>query len=287
MSSLFPLLLCVVAHQVVAGDSPPLNQLKGHFFLLIIVSASFFGVTERLPLLFWFFSMNAFQRLRQQRLAKATKPFNARGGSIARCEGCGLPTVQCACALKPEGMPQAAFCLLMYDTEPMKPSNTGRLIADIFPHDTYAFMWSRTEVDEGLLALLADPTYSPVVVFPESYVQEGERVVIRTVETLPNRPLYILLDGTWSEARKMFRKSPYLEQFPVVSVQPQTLSAYRLRIASNENQLCTAEVACCLLQQQGDIAASTMLHDWFSLFRQRYLTIKPHHQQFLTDISSA
>jgi DTW domain-containing protein YfiP len=58
-------------------------------------------------------------------------------------------------------------------------------------------------------------------------------------------------------------------------------------VASNENQLCTAEVAYCLLQQQGDITASTMLHDWFSLFRQRYLTIKPHHQQFLTDISSA
>jgi len=53
--------------------------------------------------------MNAFQRLRQQRLAKATKPFNARGGSIARCEGCGLPVVQCACALKPEGCAESSL----------------------------------------------------------------------------------------------------------------------------------------------------------------------------------
>jgi DTW domain-containing protein YfiP len=227
--------------------------------------------------------MNAFQRLRQQRLAKATKPFNARGGSISRCEGCGLPTVQCACELMPKGKPNAAFCLLMYDTEPMKPSNTGRLIADIFPDDTYAFLWSRTEVDASLLALINDPAYSPVVVFPESYVELGTREVISATATLVKKPLYILLDGTWSEARKMFRKSPYLDQFPVISVQPQTLSAYRLRVASHENQLCTAEVAGCLLQQQGDLVAASMLQDWFTLFRQRYLTIKPHHQHFLIE----
>jgi DTW domain-containing protein len=227
--------------------------------------------------------MNAFQRLRQQRLAKSTKPFNARGGSISRCEGCGLPSVQCACALMPKGVPDAVFCLVMYDTEPMKPSNTGRLIADIFPDNTYAFLWSRTDVDSGLLALINDPAYSPVVVFPESYVRLEEREVISTTTLLAKKPLYILLDGTWSEARKMFRKSPYLDRFPVISVQPQTLSAYRLRVASHDNQLCTAEVAGCLLQQQGDFTAATMLQDWFTVFRQRYLTIKPHHQHFLTD----
>ena len=222
--------------------------------------------------------MNAFQLLRQQRLARATKPFNARGGSIVRCEGCGLPVHLCACELKPQGVPNAAFCLLMYDAEPLKPSNTGRLIADVFPHDTHAFLWSRMEVDEKLLALLNDPAYSPVVVFPDSYVTDEERVVLSSTETLKTRPLYILLDGTWREASKMFRKSPYLNQFPVISVQPETLSTYRLRVAAHDNQLCTAEVACCLLQQQGDTTSSVLLHQWFSLVRERYLKIKPHHK---------
>lgn len=210
----------------------------------------------------------------------STRPFQARGGSIIRCEGCGLPEIHCACHLKPSAIPDADFCLLMYDTEPMKPSNTGRLIADVFPENTSAFLWSRTNPDDALLALLNNPDFSPVVVFPDSYVrEEEERVTLTSTAALPKRPLYILLDGTWSEARKMFRKSPYLDQFPVISVQPETLSAYRLRVAAHDNHLCTAEVAGCLLQQQGDLAAATILQQWFALFRERYLRVKSHHRK--------
>lgn len=60
---------------------------------------------------------------------------------------------------------KSRFCLLMFDTEPMKPSNTGRLIADILP-DTVAFQWSRTEPSQDLLDLVQNPDYQPMVVFP-------------------------------------------------------------------------------------------------------------------------
>ncbi len=56
-----------------------------------------------------------------------------------------------------------------------------------------------------------------------------------------------MLDGTWPEARKMFRKSPYLDNLPVISVDLSRLSAYRLREAQAEGQYCTAEVAIALL----------------------------------------
>ena len=64
----------------------------------------------------------------------------------------------------------------MFDTEPMKPSNTGRLIADTLP-DTEAFQWSRTEPPQALLDLVADPQYQPMVVFPASYA-DAERQVL-------------------------------------------------------------------------------------------------------------
>lgn len=44
-------------------------------------------------------------------------------------------------------------------------------------------------------------------------------------------PLFIMLDGIPPEARKMFRKSPYLDNLPVISVDLSRLSAYRLREA--------------------------------------------------------
>lgn len=221
--------------------------------------------------------MNAVQRLCAYRKSISTRPFRARGSSLIRCEGCGLAKEHCACDLKPTSPVQAAFCLIMYDTEPMKPSNTGRLIADVFPDDTHAFLWSRTEPNPELLALLQNPNYSPVVVFPESYVEGTSRAVLHSGQNLPKRPLYILLDGTWSEARKMFRKSPYLDGFPVMSIQPDAFSAYRMRIAKHQEHLCTAEVAGCLLQVQGDLRAAETLTQWFNLFQQRYMLVKTSH----------
>ena len=32
------------------------------------------------------------------------------------------------------------------------------------------------------------------------------------------RPLFVVLDATWAEARKMFHKSTYLDRFPVLGI---------------------------------------------------------------------
>lgn len=225
-------------------------------------------------------SDNAVLRLRTQRLARATRPFLARGNRVLRCQGCLLPEKNCLCD---DIVPQTArsrFCLVMFDTEPMKPSNTGRLIADILP-DTEAFQWSRTEPPAALLELVANPDYQPVVVFPASYA-DAEREVLTAPPRTGKPPLFIMLDGTWTEARKMFRKSPYLDALPVMSVDLTRASAYQLREAHADGQYCTAEVAIALLDGAGDTAAAQGLSNHFALFRERYLAGKPHHQGSVT-----
>jgi DTW domain-containing protein YfiP len=223
---------------------------------------------------------NAVLRLRAERLARATRPFLARGNRIRRCQRCLLPLKQCLCATLQPQPARSRFCLVMFDTEPMKPSNTGRLIADILPN-TAAFQWSRTEPPQAMLELVANPDYQPMVVFPASYADPG-RVVLTTPPLTGKPPLFIMLDGTWTEARKMFRKSPWLDALPVISVDLSISSAYRLRIASVDGQYCTAEVAAALLEQAGDTAAATGLTNHFTLFRERYLAGKPHHQGSVT-----
>lgn len=223
---------------------------------------------------------NAVLRLRAERMARATRPFLARGNRVRRCQRCLLPLKTCLCdSLRPQSA-RSRFCLVMFDTEPMKPSNTGRLIADILP-DTEAFQWSRTEPPQAMLDLVASPDYQPMVVFPASYADAG-----RTVLTAPpltgKPPLFIMLDGTWTEARKMFRKSPWLDELPVISVDLSISSAYRLRVAHAVGQYCTAEVAAALLEQAGDVQASAGLTEHFTLFRERYLAGKPHHQGSVT-----
>ncbi|HSC84024.1 MAG TPA: DTW domain-containing protein, partial [Pseudomonas sp.] len=81
-------------------------------------------------------------------------------------------------------------------------------------------------------------------------------------------------DATWSEARKMFRKSPYLDGLPVLSLQPEQLSRYRLRRSKYDEHLCTAEVAALCLELAGDTQAAGALDAWLDLFTERYLGAK-------------
>lgn len=217
---------------------------------------------------------HAVARLREARLARSAKPFIARGSRTPRCDGCRVPSSHCLCSLRPEVVANSAVCLIMHDIEPLKPSNTGWLIADIVA-DAHAFTWARTAVDPALLALLADPQYQPFVVFPGEYAQP-ERVVEVVTSEAGKRPLFILLDATWIEARKMFRKSPYLNGLPVLSLQADALSRYRLRRSTRSEHLCTAEVAALCLGLAGDAKASAALDAWLDAFTDHYLGAKYH-----------
>jgi DTW domain-containing protein YfiP len=213
---------------------------------------------------------HAVSLLRTARLARSGKPFMARGGSTrARCEGCRLVPSHCTCSARPSVPTRAGVCLLMADIEPLKPTNTGWLIADVVP-DTFAFGWARTEVDPALLALLGDPQWQPYVVFPGEYAAL-ERVVQEVHVLQGRRPLFILLDATWNEARKMFRKSPYLDGFPVLSLQPEQVSRYVLRRSRRDDHFCTSEVAALCLDLAGEARAAQALEAWLDVFTHHYV----------------
>ena len=218
--------------------------------------------------------MHAVARLRTERLARSLKPFIARGSRIDRCPRCRVAPAYCLCPWTPRVDTRAGMCLVMHDIEALKPTNTGWLIGDVVP-DTFAYGWSRVEVDARLEALLADPQWQPYVVFPAEYA-EPSRVVETLAPLAGKRPLFILLDATWTEARKMFRKSPYLDRLPVLSLQPEQLSRYRLRRSTRAEHLCTAEVAALCLELSGDQKAAEALGDHFELFTEHYLAAKHH-----------
>ncbi len=224
-----------------------------------------------------FAAPHAVSRLRAERLARSSKPFLARGGMKGeRCPGCRINPAHCICSLRPQLPVNAGVCLIMADIEALKPSNTGWLIADVVP-DTWAFGWARTEVDLALLALLADPQWQPYVVFPGEFVAPG-RVVnsLPATQDLPTgkRPLFVLLDATWPEARKMFRKSPYLDRFPVLSLQPEQISRYRLRRSRREDHFCTSEVGALCLELAGETRAAQALEAWLDVYTHHYLQAK-------------
>lgn len=210
---------------------------------------------------------HAVHHLYQYRLSIATKAFAARGHKLVRCPLCLLSVTYCTCALRKPLSSQASFMLLMYDGEVLKPTNSGRLIADLIP-ETHAFLWSRTEIDPKILALINDPAYQAYVVFPGEYADKGQTIVNRIDMPSLNgkRPLFIMLDGSWRKAVKMYRKSPYLHGLPLLSFDANQLARYALRKGQHDFQFGTAEVAVMVLDAMDEAANALAMNAWFELF---------------------
>ena len=239
--------------------------------------------------------MHAVHQLHQYRKSLSATTYKSRGHRVIRCPLCQLAQPFCICELSPskeQVQTTAGFLLLMHNTEVMKPSNTGKLIADLIP-DTFAFLWSRTQENPELLAVLNDEQWFPLVVFPQEYADD-ERKVFTNQVICPEgiRPLFIMLDGSWREAKKMFRKSPYLDRFPMVSFDAKTAveaitglcqsesssqlspvgqdSRYTVRKTELEHQFSTAEVAARVLAMHGETNNAQVLDLWFDVFNFRY-----------------
>ena len=235
--------------------------------------------------------MHAVHQLHQFRKSLSTTTYKARGQRVKRCDLCRLAKEYCICPIAPKKgsvITKAGFLLLMYDTEVLKPSNTGKLIADLIP-DTFAFLWSRTTKNDELLALLDDKKWQPFVVFPQEYADDSRQVYTQKVVCDDGRrPLFIMLDGSWREAKKMFRKSPYLDKYPLVSFDPKQFlntnalmnkgklspvgedSRYTVRKTALEHQFSTAEVAARVLEMSGEKSNGHLLDLWFDVFNYQY-----------------
>ena len=128
-------------------------------------------------------SDNAVLRLRARLARHAPRP--QPRAALSRC----LLPHKTVCRDPAAATSAQSVFSVMFDTEPMKPSNTGRLIADGNP----AF-WCRKTAD-----------YQPMVVFPGAYAMP-----IAVPDHATHRrqaPLFIMLDGTDRSAQNVSQKS--------------------------------------------------------------------------------
>ncbi|WP_434931894.1 tRNA-uridine aminocarboxypropyltransferase [Shewanella sp. HL-SH5] len=243
---------------------------------------------------------HAVHQLYLYRKSLSTKPFGARGKKLVRCDLCLLGEQFCTCALRQLLTSTVSFLLVMYNDEVLKPTNSGRLIADLIP-DTHAFLWDRTSPPQAMLALLDNPIYQPYLIFPQQYIESHQPVInhVDTQQLAGKRPLLVMLDGSWREAIKMYRKSTYLHSMPVLSFSPEILATYALRKGSHDFQLGTAEVAALALEAAGEPLNGAVLQKWFDLFVESSLlgrnrrakdTLTPisdYQQQYLDAVHAA
>lgn len=184
------------------------------------------------------------------------------------CNECGLPIINCICHKSTKVRTKAKLWILSSEREFYRPSNTARLLKLINPDSTEIFLWERTKYPDKLIKNIAMHDYATFIVFPA----ENEELEKRKVEFKPpdKIPAFIIIDGTWKEARRIFRKSDFLDGLPIVSIERNYASNYDLRRGATEGNLCTIEAAIEILKMNGEVDSSQAMNDYYNLFLKGY-----------------
>ncbi|MGB2079710.1 MAG: tRNA-uridine aminocarboxypropyltransferase [Vibrio sp.] len=171
------------------------------------------------------------------------------------CPRCRLQH-QCLCDQIPALNSQLSFALLTHPNEVKRSTNSGQLIADVLPNNqVHLHIWQRKEPPEELIKQLKSDAYLPVLLYPNENSQTPEQIKvkleIKKQSTASSSPklLFIILDATWQEAKKILNKSSWLDDVCHLKLEPTAASSYALRRNQKQGHLCTCEVGIELLKQ--------------------------------------
>ena len=210
--------------------------------------------------------------LREECKTESMRPFIARGSNAVRCTHCLMAEFACFCHLKKSMASPIEFIMLFHRDEIHKPTNSGRLIADLFPHDTQAYLWSRTKPSEQLLKHLKSRQGSCTVLFPNTETAQAQKRPVRSI--IPpshqnnKKHTFIILDGTWKQASKMFHQSEWLKDIPHFEINNEAQRSFLVRHSSHQMQFATAEVTAMLLDALGHKKHSQHLLHYYQAFNE-------------------
>ncbi len=146
------------------------------------------------------------------------------------CEGCGLRAFHCVCDLMEPVAARTPVRVIRNAKERFKSSNTGILLAKLLPNAQVVDVGNGDSPDPSFLA-----TGNLVMVWP------GEATEI------PENPTLVLLDGTWSQARRMYKRIPGLPDLPCLPLPAPDPTRMRMRNSTVPNGMSTLEAAAAAL----------------------------------------
>ncbi|WP_394128382.1 tRNA-uridine aminocarboxypropyltransferase [Vibrio hepatarius] len=196
-------------------------------------------------------------------------------GMLTPCPQCQLRH-QCVCKQLPTLTSACHLALLMHENEQQRDTNTGQWLVKSLPTSTSVHIWQRKTPPPVLLELLNNDQFQPYLLFPHD-----ESVPVSQASQQADKaekvPLFIILDGTWQEAKKMLRKSAWLESLPLAHITPSQASNYQLRRNQEDGHLCTLEVGCEVLKALGEERQSEQLLSFFGHYMQAFKADKSGH----------
>ena len=151
----------------------------------------------------------------------------------ARCLRCLRPQDLCYCAHLPTVATRTRLEVIQHPHERTHPFNTARLVKLCVPN---AAVHVPTPGFTGTLELRVDVPEDAAVLFPHRDATD--------LEELPahERPsTLVVLDGTWSHAKRLYRENPWLQGLRHVKLTPSAPSNYRIRREPKPEYISTIE----------------------------------------------
>ena len=189
------------------------------------------------------------------------------------CADCGIPTIACICNQIETITTASKYLILTSFKESSRASSTGRLFQLMNPASTEIILWERTKPPEDLINQIDADTF---LLFPA--INEDLQKRVSSNKPKPNGN-YIILDGTWNEAKKIITKSPYLDNIPIISLDVRSPSSYSLRRNGNvAGNLCTIESIMELLNVLGEERHAQTAARNLDLFMRAFYAGQSGHQ---------
>ena len=184
------------------------------------------------------------------------------------CSKCGLPIITCICKSIKEVETKAKFVILSSEKEVYRNTNTANLLKQINTKSTEIIIWKRGEIPGSILSYINNDIYNVYLVFP--IINKEMEIRKAKYNKDNNTPVFIIVDGTWREAWKIIRKSDYLKNLPILSLETNRVSKFTLRRGQEEGNLCTIEAAMELLKINDEDILSEEINKGFELFLKSY-----------------
>jgi DTW domain-containing protein YfiP len=145
-----------------------------------------------------------------------------------RCDRCNLPPHLCLCAEIPRVETHTRFLILQHVVELRKKSNTGRLAALALAN---ARLLTYGAPDEALdTALLSEP--GTWLLYPDGPTAPPDAPAPRQL---------VVLDASWSQARRMTQRIPALRTLPRLVLPPPEPGMLRLREPTHPSGMSTLD----------------------------------------------
>ena len=156
--------------------------------------------------------------------------------------------------------------LLIHEKEPRRPDNSGQLLNGLDDIICETILWQRTQPNKALVTAIEQ--HQAVLLCPLGHEKQnqGQQSNGEQIEDISHIEHFIILDGTWQEARKIYNKSAYLKQAKWHVLTDIPTSKYNLRRNQVDNGLCTAECAIEVFKRTNYQAAAKQLTEKFELF---------------------